>query len=158
MSFFESWYDSTWDWTQVSQTIGEHSTRGYVRSKIQSLIEGDHRSDIKQLSWPGKYDTKFLLQRILKREESWWSRKRGPLKRSCKKPSQWMDKIEFCWTYEDFMDYLDVNGAYSNIISSAIYLLFPIRCNKSQAVGVNRLWYLRIVPQRVRDLASCTLY
>ena len=25
--YFESlWYDATWDWTQVSQTIGEHST------------------------------------------------------------------------------------------------------------------------------------
>ena len=23
--FFSLWYDSTWDWTQVSQAIGEHS-------------------------------------------------------------------------------------------------------------------------------------
>ena len=27
MYHFESlWYDATWDWTQVSRTIGEHST------------------------------------------------------------------------------------------------------------------------------------
>ena len=25
--FLSLLYDSTWDWTQVSQTIGEHSTR-----------------------------------------------------------------------------------------------------------------------------------
>ena len=24
--FVSLWYDSTWDWTLVSQTIGEHST------------------------------------------------------------------------------------------------------------------------------------
>ena len=24
--FLSLWYDSTWDWTLVSQTIGEHST------------------------------------------------------------------------------------------------------------------------------------
>ena len=24
--FKSVWYDSTWDWTQVSQTIGKHST------------------------------------------------------------------------------------------------------------------------------------
>ena len=24
--FLSLWYDSTWDWTPVSQTIGEHST------------------------------------------------------------------------------------------------------------------------------------
>ena len=24
--FLSLWYDSTWDWTSVSQTIGEHST------------------------------------------------------------------------------------------------------------------------------------
>ena len=23
--FLSLWYDSTWDWTQVSQAIGEHS-------------------------------------------------------------------------------------------------------------------------------------
>ena len=25
--FFSLWYDSTWDWTQVSRAIGEHSNR-----------------------------------------------------------------------------------------------------------------------------------
>ena len=25
--FLSLWYDSTWDWTQVSQAIGEHSNR-----------------------------------------------------------------------------------------------------------------------------------
>ena len=25
--FLSLWYDSTWDWTSVSQTIGEHSTQ-----------------------------------------------------------------------------------------------------------------------------------
>ena len=24
--FYIIWYDTTWDWTQVSRTIGEHST------------------------------------------------------------------------------------------------------------------------------------
>ena len=24
--FSSLWYDTTWDWTQVSRTIGEHST------------------------------------------------------------------------------------------------------------------------------------
>ena len=24
--FYSLWYDATWDWTQVSRTIGEHST------------------------------------------------------------------------------------------------------------------------------------
>ena len=24
--FFNLWYDSTWDWTLLSETIGEHST------------------------------------------------------------------------------------------------------------------------------------
>ena len=25
--FLSLWYDSTWDWTQVSRAIGEHSNR-----------------------------------------------------------------------------------------------------------------------------------
>ena len=25
--FLSLWYDATWDWTQVSRTIGEHSTQ-----------------------------------------------------------------------------------------------------------------------------------
>ena len=25
--FYSLWYDSTWDWTQVSRAIGEHSNR-----------------------------------------------------------------------------------------------------------------------------------
>ena len=28
--FLSLWYDSTWDWTPVSRTIGEHCTHGSV--------------------------------------------------------------------------------------------------------------------------------
>ena len=30
--FLSLWYDSTWDWTQVSRAIGEHSNR-YAKEK-----------------------------------------------------------------------------------------------------------------------------
>ena len=28
--FLSLWYDSTWDWTEVSRAIGEHSTHIYT--------------------------------------------------------------------------------------------------------------------------------
>ena len=28
--FLSYWYDMTWDWTPVSQTIGEHSTKPHL--------------------------------------------------------------------------------------------------------------------------------
>ena len=31
--FLSLWYDSTWDWTPVSRTIGEYSTH-YVHNKL----------------------------------------------------------------------------------------------------------------------------
>ena len=31
--FFSLWYDSTWDWTQVSRAIGEHSNRSDPKSR-----------------------------------------------------------------------------------------------------------------------------
>ena len=35
--FLSLWYDSTWDWTQVSRAIGEHSNR--LTSCIWSIDE-----------------------------------------------------------------------------------------------------------------------
>ena len=32
--FLSVWYDSTWNWTPVSQTIGEHSTNGKYNHNI----------------------------------------------------------------------------------------------------------------------------
>ena len=37
--FFSLWYDSTWDWTQVSRAIGKHSNH-YERSNAPSLHPG----------------------------------------------------------------------------------------------------------------------
>ena len=38
--FFSLWYDSTWDWTSVSQTVGEHSTHlaNYINSVLLLLL------------------------------------------------------------------------------------------------------------------------
>ena len=42
--FLSLWYDSTWDWTQVSRAIGEHSNRlanvRYNLGEATSLGEG----------------------------------------------------------------------------------------------------------------------
>ena len=35
--FFTLWYDSTWDWTPVFRTIGEHSTR-YANDQAIGII------------------------------------------------------------------------------------------------------------------------
>ena len=32
--FFSLWYDSTWDWTPVSQAFGEHSTSDQLNTSI----------------------------------------------------------------------------------------------------------------------------
>ena len=42
--FYSLWYDSTWDWTQVSRGIGEHSNRWAnvikeVEHKIKPRLE-----------------------------------------------------------------------------------------------------------------------
>ena len=45
--FLSLWYDSTWDWTQVSRTIGEHSNhRGSTNSINNHLISGSHSTRI----------------------------------------------------------------------------------------------------------------
>ena len=36
--FLSLWYDSTWDWTQISRAIGEHSSNIY-----------NHFTDFKQM-------------------------------------------------------------------------------------------------------------
>ena len=33
--FLSLWYDSTWDWTQVSRAIGEHSNRYSLRTVLK---------------------------------------------------------------------------------------------------------------------------
>ena len=35
--FLSLWYDSTWDWTLVSQTIGEHSNH-YANGLIKLIV------------------------------------------------------------------------------------------------------------------------
>ena len=35
--FLSFWYDSTWDWTQVSQTIGKHSN--YYTKIVENFQE-----------------------------------------------------------------------------------------------------------------------
>ena len=35
--FLSPWYDSTWDWTQVSRAIGEHSNQYPVQ--ISSVVD-----------------------------------------------------------------------------------------------------------------------
>ena len=37
--FLSFWYDSTWDWTQVSRAIGEHTGRKGNRLGIVQAIE-----------------------------------------------------------------------------------------------------------------------
>ena len=40
--FLSVWYDSTWDWTQVSRAIGEHSNHHAIKKKSTWLgWEGD---------------------------------------------------------------------------------------------------------------------
>ena len=36
--FLSRWYDSTWDWTQVFQAIGEHSTHYGISLKVNVII------------------------------------------------------------------------------------------------------------------------
>ena len=37
--FLSLWYDSTWDWTQVSRAIGEHSNRYQDEWRFLSVSE-----------------------------------------------------------------------------------------------------------------------
>ena len=37
--FLSLWYDATWDWTQVSRAIGEHSNPSWNHLKICKLLE-----------------------------------------------------------------------------------------------------------------------
>ena len=39
-SFFSLWYDSTWDWTQVSRAIGEHSKQHANVRQNRIMIKG----------------------------------------------------------------------------------------------------------------------
>ena len=41
--FLSLWYDSTWDWTLVSQAIGEHSTTRPIAWLVQSHVESYQR-------------------------------------------------------------------------------------------------------------------
>ena len=36
--FLSLWYDSTWDWTQVSQTIGRHSTHSLISCPVYKIF------------------------------------------------------------------------------------------------------------------------
>ena len=38
--FLSLWYDSTWDWTQVSRAIGEHSIMPMSGSAMDQLLVG----------------------------------------------------------------------------------------------------------------------
>ena len=45
MPFFSLWYDSTWDWTQVSRTLDEQSTHltksSFVYIYVINLVKKD---------------------------------------------------------------------------------------------------------------------
>ena len=47
--FLSLWYDSTWDWTQVSQAIGKYSYHyANVRKvKLATVVEGDQKAPFK---------------------------------------------------------------------------------------------------------------
>ena len=36
--FFSLWYDSTWDWTSVTRTIGGHNALGYSDGDIIIIV------------------------------------------------------------------------------------------------------------------------
>ena len=74
--FLSLWYDSTWDWTQVSQSIGEHSNQ-YTNVRA-FLVNTCIKDDLPEY-WPmeSKFTWILLLwifkeKRVLKKRENFW--------------------------------------------------------------------------------------
>ena len=49
--FLSLWYDSTWDWTHVSQAIGEHFNPLHIKGCFKKAIQEENFSSVSKHLW-----------------------------------------------------------------------------------------------------------